>query len=407
MKYLAAIFILLCFFPYLSFFGLGTDTQPNALLLSIALLFTLKNKIINLPLILLWVLLLFAILLVFTNEASSFLYIKNLLNYLSPPVVALASYNLLVKLNYKISFPLFLGICLIYLFVGLVQMYIYPEFMTFLINDQFRGILFGGRGVVSLCPEPAFYGSLCLFFIVFSLMNFNRKQNYILIPILIFQLFFLSRAATAMAILLVALAIFTIVQLLRFRWRYLAMVIILGLIVKPIINSKIHELEETRAGTVALQFIEEPLLITKVDESVGVRFTYAIAPFLSMKHNNFLPMGLGNFKPFLKNLYQQGKYRNFISTYLLEEKNRLTGSINMVLFQLGFIGLLLPLAIYLSFKNLLSTSSGIFAFVLFITILFTQIQLMHSMIGFIIAYALYIGHQKWDQGATRKIELGH
>lgn len=394
MNILLNIFTIFCFFPYLDLLGLGTDTQPNALLLGALFLFSFKEKKLNLPIILLWVLFLLSILLFFINNASIFLYIKNVLNYLSPPIVAMAAYNLLTRMDYKISFRLFMIIILTYGFVALVQMFIYPQFMTFLLSDHVRGILYGGRGVVSLCPEPAFYGSLCLFLIVFSLITFTKKQNYLAIPILLFQLVFLSRAATAMSILLFALLLFTVFQLVRFKIFYILSVSLCVLLVTPIVISSIEKMEDSRAGNIALQFLEDPFLITKIDESVGVRFTYAVVPFLSMKHSYFKPMGIGHFNPFISKLYREGKYRNFLGSYILKEKARLTGSINMVLFQLGILGMLLPFAIFLAFKRLLHSSMALFALILFISILFTQIQLMHSMIGFIIGYALYLSHLK-------------
>jgi hypothetical protein len=138
------------------------------------------------------------------------------------------------------------------------------------------------------------------------------------------------------------------------------------------------------------EFVKDPLLITKVDESVGVRFTGAVAPYLALKHNHLLPMGIGHYQEFLQKLYSHGLYRNFLSPFVIKEKDRLGGSANMIIFQLGILGLLFPIAIILAFKYKLSVNDKqLFALLLFLVLLFTQIQLMHSMIGFIIATALY------------------
>lgn len=388
MKILAHILLLLCFFPYLDLLNLGTDTQPNALLLGAVILVGMKSKKINAPLIILWTLFLMSVLLIFMNQLSFFLYVKNVLNYLSPPIVAMAVYNLLSRSDYKVTFKTFFIVINIYMIVGLVQMYIYPDFMTFLISDTVRGNMFGGRGVVSLCPEPAFYGSLCLFLMVFSLISFNKKENFITIPILFFQMIFLSRAATSLSIFAIAILLFTVVQVFRFRLKYVLILAAMLLVTGTLVQNVMSDLEDTRMGVLVNQFIDDPFLITRIDESVGVRFTYAVAPFLSLKHHHMLPMGLGNFKPFILQLYKEGRYRNFIGEYLVKEKDRLTGGINMVLFQLGFLGFLLPLSIYLAFRKIMFRDSARFAFLLFICLLFTQIQLMHSMIGMIIAIAL-------------------
>ena len=61
----------------------------------------------------------------------------------------------------------------------------------------------------------------------------------------------------------------------------------------------------------------------------------------------------------------------------------------MVLFHLGFFGLVFPIAIYLAFKRLIKNAAHLFAFIVFVILLFTQIQMMQSMIGLILATAIY------------------
>lgn len=394
MRFLLYIMLIFCFFPYLDFLKLGTDTQPNALLLGCVALLCLKDKKVNTPIILLMVTFLLAVMLIFFNDLSLFLYIKNTVNYLAPPVVALAIYNLMIKLDMKVDFRFFLGIVLFYGFVSLVQFYIKPDFLTFLITDNTRGNMYMGRGVISLCPEPAFYGSQCIFLMIFSLLAYNKKQNLIALPIILYQLVFLARSSTALAILVGALILFSLYQILRFRMSYVLGVLLIVLAVTPIIQNKVHDLEQTRAGGHIIEFAKNPLLLTQIDASAGVRFTYMASPFLAMKHNHFLPMGLGQFRPFIRDLYKDGMYHNFLVPYLIKNKEIITGSINMVLFQLGFLGLLFPAAIILAFKRLLSVERVLFAMLLFICILFTQIQLMHSMTGLIIAYAMTLSYFK-------------
>ena len=187
MKVIAYIFIFFCFFPYIDIIGLGTDTQPNALLLSAIILFTIKNKRLNTTIVLLWIMFFMSLILACFSNLSAFDTLKNVFNYLSPPMICFASYVLYQKMWFKIGFKLFTTVVLTYFIVAFVQYFIDPHFMTFLLNQGARGVLLAGRGVVSLCPEPAFYGSLCLFFIVFSLISFTRKQNLILIPLLLIQ----------------------------------------------------------------------------------------------------------------------------------------------------------------------------------------------------------------------------
>lgn len=388
MKAIISIFFFFCFFPYLDIAGLGTDTQPNAIIFASIILVTIKDKKINMPLVILWLLFFCSPFLYINSDVGLFFYAKNCMNYLSPALVAFAAYTVYIKTGRTISFKAFMAVVFTYMAVGLIQLLIFPEFLTPLVNG-------GGRGVVSLCPEPAFYGSMCIFLMAFSLICFNKKQNYVTIPVLLFQILFLAQSATALAILGFSVLVFSIIQLLRLKFKYVMSMSMLILLLIPVYSNVSSKLDETRAGQIYNEFIEDPYLITRFDSSVGIRFTGSVAPFLALRYNHLLPSGIGHYKEFLSGLYESGKYRHFLTWYNIQEKDTLGGSVNMVIYQLGLIGLLLPVAIFLFFKrSMYKSSPGILAFLLFMCVLFTQIQLMHSMIGFIMATARYYGNKR-------------
>lgn len=402
MRFVIYLFILFCFFPYIDIFQLGTDTQPNALLLGLVLLFGISDKRINAPLILLWVVFFLSISLVFFNKVTVFEFFKNTLNYLSPPLIATITYWILHQLKYKVSFKFFIGAMLTIAFVGLIQLFVLPDFGAALINMN-RGVLENGRGVVSLFSEPAFYGTTCLFFMAFSLLYFSKRQNYIAIPLLIFQLVFISRSATAIAIFLLAFGLFVVIQMCRFKFHYLLGSVVATLLVSSIALSYWNKIEHTRAGLLAQTFIENPLLVTKIDGSVGIRFTGTVAPFLAMKHHYFMPQGLGYYREFLTEFRRKGLYDNFLTIHRIEKKPRLSGGINMVLYQLGFIGLIFPFAIYLAFRGQLKEGPALLAFLFLVVSMMTQIQMMNAMIGFVIGTAIYRGKLNTMEGKEDKI----
>lgn len=372
---------------------MGTDTQPNALFIAVFILLATKEKVVNAPIILLWLCFLMGVALYFKNNLSLFLYLKNTLNYLSPALVCTTTYLILIKYKKSISFNLFLAIIGIYGLVGLVQLYIDPSFLSSLVNQQ-RGVLVNGRGVVSISTEPAYYGTICLFFMIFSFLNFDKKQNYLAQSILIFQLVFLSRSATAIATIAVALILFIGIQILRLKWRYLLTSIMFVLLIGPMVYQSWNQLSETRTGEIAQTFITNPLLLTQIDGSIAVRFTSTVAPFLSLRHDYGAPQGLGYFSEFLSGFYTNGQYRSFIPIHSIADKPRISGCINLVLFQLGLLGMVFPVAIFLAFKNILKYDRVKFSFILFFVLLFTQIQLMHGMIGFVIGTACYLSKQE-------------
>ena len=400
MKPIVYIFVFFCFFPYIDIINIGTDTQPNALVMSALLLFAINNKRLNLPIILLWVLFLFSLFRAVTSSLSVFETLKNILNYLSAPMICLAAYNVFIKMKFRLSFRLFMFVVLSYFTVGFMQMFVDPEFMTFLLNQGARGVMLGGRGVVSLCPEPAFYGSICLFFIVFSLLQYSGRQNLYSIPLLVIQLVFFSQSATSIIILLAGLLVFMVLQLLRFRMSYVLASVMVLILFTGFRGTLQDSYTDSRASILINEIIENPLLIAQIDVSAGVRITSSISPFLAMKHNAFMPMGMGRYKDFVSDLYKEGHYPKLLSVYIVNEIGRLGGGINMILFHLGFIGLLFPMAIYMCFKKNLRNDKVLLAFVIFIVLLFTQIQLMHSMIGFILASALFLGKEKMQQSQS-------
>jgi len=389
MRLIYYIFILFCFFPYIDIIGLGTDTQPNALIASLVILFAIPNKKLNTPMLLLWLLFLMSLVLAVFSNLSGFDTLKNILNYLSPALLCLAVYNLFLKTQFRVSFWFFMAVLLVYFSVGFVQMYIDPGFLSGVVNEGGRGSFLAGRGVVSLCPEPAFYGSMCLFFMVFGLLNFTRKQNLIIAPLLLVQLILFSQSATAIFIFLAAVTGFIIVQIIKLRPLYLIGSITLLLAASTVINSVRQEADNNRAAGLISEFINNPLLISQVDISAGVRISSSLAPFLSAKHNGLFPMGMGNYKAFVKELYLSGDYTKMLNIYILNEIGRLGGGINMVLFHLGFLGLIFPLAIYMMFKAQIGQEKVMFAMILLYCLLFTQIQLMHAMIGLILGLAAF------------------
>jgi len=391
MKFLAHIFVFSCFFPFLDVINIGTDTQPNSMVLGTIIIFASAKRKTNTPILLLWLTFAISLLFVFNSNVDAYLTLKLILNYLCPPIVAMAAYIVFIRIEYRVSFRLFMIYMFIYFFIAFVQAYIYNDFMTIFLNEG-RGILLGGRGVVSLTTEPAFYGSTCLFFIVYSILNYTKKQNIIATVFLLFQTLILAKSTISVAILGVAVMIFGFIQLLKLRILYVAFLSLLFVLLAVNYQTIVDSIETTRTGKVLTKFIRDPAMIAQVDGSIAMRASNTFAPYFVIRHNNFMPMGYGRFLKMLRKLNSEGKYKALLTVATLDQRERIVGGLNMVLFQLGFLGLFFPLSIYLAFKPLIHKTIVLFALILFVTILFTQIQLMHSMIGFIIASAIYQGN---------------
>jgi hypothetical protein len=365
----------------------GRDTQPNALLVGILILFVTEHKKINGPLIALWSLFIISLLFAFNSHYTPFGTFKAIVSYLSPALIAFTTYNILLSKDFKITYKFFLFVMFSYFFVGVVQEFIYPNFMSFILASA-RGVHMFGRGVISLTNEPSFYGIQMLLFIVFSLMHFDRKKNLFLVPFAVVQIFFLAKTTTAIGLLGLSFGIFCVIQVLRRKLLYVFILlfsIVAGLIAY---NSLMKSFEDTRFGKIAEEFIQDPLKITQVDASASLRLTSTFAPFIAIKENYFMPFGYGRFNDFRSELYYKPQYRKLIDPYILDHPTKMGGGLNNALFHFGFLGLLLPLAIFFAFQKKIHRPEFLFGFILFVLIL-TTIQLSNSIVGFIIGYTLY------------------
>jgi hypothetical protein len=142
--------------------------------------------------------------------------VRGFFSYLSFCLVYIATSNF-IKYSKEINISFILNfILLIYIFVGLVQIYYNPDFFINLINKPFGYGQIAGRGVESLAAEPTFLGFHCLFILIFYFCystrnkqyNFNilklfLKQNKIFIILTFFLLLYISRSPSAIFLFLI------------------------------------------------------------------------------------------------------------------------------------------------------------------------------------------------------------
>ena len=178
---------LLLFFPYVGLYSFGTDIQPWFILVAVGVFVLSFKRHLNIYLAFLAIPFVVSLaLLLVGNEL--FNSARSVLGYLT---IFLAPWITLLLLNEnKARFIRILRISsYVYLFVALVQLALDPQFLTQFLNRSSTTIQ---RGVVSLTPEPTFYGLVCLFFILaLSVDNIHTKS----IKISMFQVLFLAQAS--------------------------------------------------------------------------------------------------------------------------------------------------------------------------------------------------------------------
>jgi hypothetical protein len=180
-----AIFILPIFFPYIGFLS-GFDVQPIWLvcLAFVAIACLMQNKLSVLKEISIVLASYSAILIAFQVFAA-----HSASESLDPVVIV--HLTLLIALTiacsvrsylYKAITPkLILVAWLLYVIVAFVQMFVYPQFLAFLVDrdvGQIDLLIESGRGVRSLAPEPSQFSNTVLNLNLFFLVAFVSRYGY-------------------------------------------------------------------------------------------------------------------------------------------------------------------------------------------------------------------------------------
>jgi hypothetical protein len=147
------------------------------------------------------------------------------------------------------------------------------------------------------------------------------------------------------------------------------------------------DIKNTRIYNIASLFLEHPSLIFKLDESSNDRYFHIYFSIKGFFDNYLFPNGYSGWPAFLENIIQY----YYEEAWGLSISDRIMSGYGAAFFELGFMGLIIPIAItssiYKCFKN---DKKRMWLYSLYInTILFSAIQIALPIIGFMIGYLLY------------------
>lgn len=353
--FLLYTFIWFCFFPFVQLFPLGTDSQPNALLIAI-LVFIIKPVFkINKNFFLLLILFLFTILLLFFSK-NSFSSFRSLFNYFSLFFLTFISYYVLSLLN-GIPYKLYCITIYVWFIVGLIQMFFFPSFLSFLISrGDSSATLLTGRGIVCLTPEPTFYGIMCLLFIMIGYLNFKNvsgmKWLYFL---LLIQLFLFSLSSMCLFLLVISFLFFSIYKIFISRnikkiFIYFFCVMIVYILLPFVLNFFVN----LRFGILLNKLWYTPLTFVTLDASVNERFNHIFFPLYGCFENYGLPHGFDSFEAFMNKCFGVSKFQDFFSDYIINASyHRIMSAIGGAFFELGIMAFIIIIVIYRAFKPLI------------------------------------------------------
>ncbi|MCT7539701.1 hypothetical protein N5T82_07610 [Aliarcobacter cryaerophilus] len=303
---------------------------------------------------------------------------RSLAGYTTVAFVPIVFYYILK--NYFYLFVKFLKFTTItYFIVGVIQIVYDRNFFSFILN---RISTTDTRGITSLTVEPTFYGIVCLFLIlIFISLNIKDKNKYIYL--LLFQIIFLAQSSMTILFLLV-FGFYYFLFKLNIKTVSISILFIL-FIVLLLSNIEISSYN-LRVIDLANKFIEKPTSIFIADASINDRVSAIYFSIKGFFDNYGIVNGFGTYSTYLENQLQKQDTFWWVSV-----SNRIMSYYGGVFFELGFIGLLIPVIYSVNIIKAYryDIKSG-FLYLFFIhSILMTAIPLSFPLVGVYIATLLY------------------
>lgn len=402
--YLLIIFSLL---PYIQVLPLGTDSQPNALLIAFCLFPFCASWKMDKDLALLLFLTLVSVFVLFISPLT-FGSIRSLVNYFSLFFITYVTYCAL-KRNDGIPYRLFATLVYVWFIVGTVQLFLYPSFMSFLIpRGDSSSTLESGRGITCLAPEPTFYGIVCIFLGMMAWLNFRShpkvKVLYWLIGI---QLFLYSRSTLAIFVLFATLGLYAFLAMLKDkgkRWITLGIMIVMLLAVYVVVQSFSEEISGVRIGKLLTILIEHPESFIILDASANERFMHIFFPLYGFFDNWGLPHGYENFGAFMDECFKKPQFQYLFSDYVRDANiTRIMSGWGSIFYELGFAAFLLLYVVYDLFSNLAIGRKKILFYTLFCLILLNAVPFSNAIIPFFIGNLFYLRDKCLTADAVDKL----
>ncbi len=370
------------FFPYITTFSKSIDTAPYALLYSIGIVLLFKRK--KLP-IELWILffLFFSAFMILIINGINFTILRTLAGYFSVFIIASATYFILTS-NRRVNVKLIYRFFIAWFVVGVVQALIYPEFLTLFIV---RSTTTAGRGITSLAPEPTYYASVVIFFIIVTYITNYKFKTILFLGII--SIITLSVSATGAFVILLYLIFYIIFFILNKKMLY---TIFISIILFILLYVNFDMLQGTRLFKLTNMLFENPASIFIIDASGNARLWNIIGAFMGSFDNFFLPNSNIHFRESL--IRYMDLHPEFANPYSYKiATDKIMSGTGQIFYNLGFLGLLYFYSFFsLSFKYFRSLKKSIFLTFCLFLIMTTAIPLTFPIFGFVyrlLAYKAY------------------
>jgi len=223
-------------------------------------------------------------------------------------------------------------------------------------------------------------------------MNYPIRKIWWILGLLLFQLIMLAQSATALLTLVIAIGGFLTVKLFMFNKRAVGYGLILVLVGFITYKATYETLKEQRIYSLAAELVDNPALFFAADGSVSERFMFVFYSFKGMKDNYFLPRGYNKFNDYMQSEFKKPRteFTSLLLFYTRDNYTRILSGLGAVFFQLGILGLFIPLGIVACFRRRLFEDKFLFTCILILSVLLTAFPLMTAITGFMLGNALHL-----------------
>lgn len=379
---LGKLLLFFIFFPYVVILNFGSDTQPNAFILSCVVLLCYQYyRGFRFPLMSLLFLLLMMIMLVplFMSNLN-FVALRSFFGYASFFAIFTVGY-IYFKKHSELKSKYLLWILTIYLFGAILQTFVDHDILHFLLPRErgYAGI--SGRGVESFASEPTYYGIILLFVVLFAMFsnnmhNYDRKKIYI---ISFLSLFLFSKSATVILYFLIA---GILIMFIYMRIRYLFL--LASFLLSAVFAITYIDIDYRFINLLRL-LLKDPFSIITRDNSINDRFFHIYYSYLGFVDNLFIPHGFGHWWEYLSKMGSKNPY----VVWSTGKEERIMSLFGGVLYEAGIFGLILfviPILIIVWNANIESKRRAILSVLMTVILCSQAIPLSAPYVPFFLGF---------------------
>ncbi len=378
-NFIQLIFYFSVLFPYISIIPVQSDTQINAFLVSffLCVYYLLFEKGIILNVFCFSFLAAFFAFCITFSGGISFIALRSFFGYASIPTISLATFFVLNKhgLNTKlIKIAIWL-----WLIGGILQFIVSPNiFQSFIGGVSQRVGIAGGRGVSSFAVEPTYYGTICLFLALISIVSL-KEQAVFYAGLCIFQVVFFAKSSMIILIVVLGCLVLALMN------RKFSLIIITFLVISTAILLILFLWPDSRMSDLIKIALDNPLKIFSLDASANQRLSHVYMSMAGFLENYGIPHGFFSWPEFYTDNIRKIPFFWYTGSY----PRRIMSGYGSAFFELGLFGLLLLLFINSTLIQIPKRGIRHVVCVFFNLIMVTAVPLAFPLTWFLIGIIIF------------------